>query len=219
MKLRVGILVLGLIGVTALVTNQVVSQDNVKKEQKKPEGGKPEPGKPGAGPTKEEMKKMMTEMAATGPEHKRMEAWVGKWTAACKWWMDPTAEPELSKGTSESAWALPGRYVEQKFEGESMGEHFTGRGLYGYDKVKKKYFATWIDSMSTGIGVYLGTYDTASKTYNYTSDCDDPMTGKPMKMRMTVHIDSDTKHTMQMYMAGPDGKEFKCMEITYTKAM
>jgi hypothetical protein len=43
------------------------------------------------------------------------------------------------------------------------------------------------------------------------------VTGKPMKVRTVTRIVDANKHVMEMF--GPDrsGKEFKMMEIVYTK--
>ena len=40
----------------------------------------------------------------------------------------------------------------------------------GYDNVKKKFVASWIDNMGTGIQFSEGTYDPATKTFTYTSE-------------------------------------------------
>jgi hypothetical protein len=45
----------------------------------------------------------------------------------------------------------------------------------------------------------------------------DPVTKKPTKLRMNTKMTSPTSEVFEMYAPGPDGKEMKMMEITYTK--
>ena len=39
-----------------------------------------------------------------------------------------------------------------------------------------------------------------------------------MNTKQVTTVVSNDKHTFDMYMPGPDGKEMKCMSITYTRA-
>ena len=93
---------------------------------------------------------------------------------------------------------------------------FEGMQLMGYDNIKKKHVSVWIDSMSTGITQMEGTYDEATKTLTMTGQTDDPIAG-PTKMRSVTREVSKDKCVMEMYQTGPDGKEQKCMEVTYTR--
>ncbi len=45
----------------------------------------------------------------------------------------------------------------------------------------------------------------------------DPMTGQDTKVKETFTILDDNTHTMEMFMVGPDGKEFRTMEIVYKR--
>ena len=70
--------------------------------------------------------------------------------------LDGAGRPaQESTGTSENKMILGGRYLEQHYDGTMMGQPFCGIG-YGFDNYKKKYVATWIDSMGTGILVTTG---------------------------------------------------------------
>ena len=66
-------------------------------------------------------------------------------------WMAPGADPMVMDGTSENRWVMGGRYLEQRFNGNFMGMPFEGIGYTGYDNVKKQYWGTWMDNMSTGM--------------------------------------------------------------------
>ena len=83
--------------------------------------------------------------------------------------------------------------------------------------MKKEYFSTWIDNMGSGILIMTGQYDEASKklTLSGTMKC---MNGQEGTMKEVYTFVDDTHHIMEMY--GPDpktGKEYKNMEIKYTK--
>lgn len=100
------------------------------------------------------------------------------------------------------------------FAGDMMGQKFQGIGTVGFDPAKKKYLTTWIDNMSLGIMTYEGTFDAATKTL--TSLGEDVWEGKKMKARDVLKIVSADQQTFEMYRS-VDGKEFKVMDISYTR--
>jgi hypothetical protein len=109
-----------------------------------------------------------------------------------------------------------GRYLVEHFRCSFMDDPFEGMAIIGYDNQKKKHVSIWIDSHSTGIMMSEGTYDEATKTTTMMGDYVDPLRG-PMKMKNVLREISKDKNVMEMYDIGPDGKEQKTMEITYTR--
>ncbi len=170
-------------------------------------------------PSEADMKAMMdmyTKLATPGAPHKHMASLAGTWTTKTKSWMDPSQPPMESAGTCTQKVLLDGRFLQQECSGDMMGMPFTGVGLMGYDNFTKKYRATWMDSMGTGIYLFEGTGSPDGKTVTMTSSWDDPIEG-PMKARtVTKYIDNNT-HTFEMFGTGKDGKEKKMMEMTYTR--
>jgi hypothetical protein len=199
-----------------------------KEEAKKPEAPKaekPEAGKgqPEMDPAMVEMMKKWQEFATPGEFHKHLEPLVGKWTYEVHWQMSPDAPPTTSKGTGEYKWILDGRYLQQETAGAQPegpdGTVMKGLGLTGYDNLKKQYFGVWIDNMGTALMAGYGTCDPDGKVITMTGEGSDPMSGKTdQKWRSVLRIESKDKHVFEMYSPDAGGKEFKCMEITYTRA-
>ena len=154
-------------------------------------------------------------VATPGEGHKWLEPVVGTWDAKITMWMAPGAPPQESTGTSENKWVLGGRFVEQRYEGNFMGQPFSGIGYTGYDNYKKKYVGTWMDTMGTMMMVSQG--DAAGKTLSMTSTIDDVMTGKPTNVKSEIKIADADHHVMEMWGPDPAGKQFKTMEIRYTR--
>jgi len=156
-------------------------------------------------------------VATPGEGHKVLEPMIGSWNVKSTSWEAPGAPPTQGAGTAESSWILGGRFVREDFQGEFGGMKFQGLGYTGYDNFKKKYVGTWMDTMGTMIMVMTGTADPSGKVLSTTSTMDDAVTGKPMKVRTVTRIVDANKHVMEMF--GPDrsGKEFKMMEIVYTR--
>jgi hypothetical protein len=162
------------------------------------------------------MMKAMIAYATPGPVQKAMQGMVGTWNTAITSYMDP-AKPEKSTGTSTFTSIMDGRYIQESFQSTFQGQPFQGLGTFGYDNALKKYMGTWLDNMSTGIMVSIGTSTDNGKTINYTGKGVDPMSGKEITYRSVMHnISADECH-FEMYGPGPDGKEAKMMEITYTR--
>jgi hypothetical protein len=165
---------------------------------------------------KAEMDAMM-KAATPGDAHKKLGGLAGTWNAEVKMWMKPDAPPTGGAGVAETTWALDGRWLEQHFTGTFMGMPFTGVGYTGYDNIKKKYVGSWMDSMSTSMMISSGKEDAGGKSFTFTSTMEDPMTGKSSPVKEKVTVVDDDHHTLEMWGAGPDGKMFKMMEITYTR--
>jgi hypothetical protein len=175
--------------------------------------------KKAAAPSQADMQKMMetyTKLATPGPQHKQMASLAGTWTTKTKSWMDPSQPPMESTGTCEQKVLLDGRFLQQECTGDMMGQKFNGFGLMAYDNFTKKYKATWMDSMGTGLYVFEGTGSADGKTINMTSSWEDPIEG-PMKARTVTKIIDNNNQIFEMYGTGKLGKEIKMMEMTYTR--
>jgi hypothetical protein len=152
--------------------------------------------------------------------HARLKGLEGRWNAKVSMWMKAGDKPMESKGIATFESVFGGRFVRQKFFGEWGGEKFEGQGTIGYDNVRKQYVNTWMDSMSTGLMYSTGQYDEASKSIK-----DEGTFSCPMRDNASVWFRSEWKlpaggdtQTYSMYERGEDTKEFKTMEIVYTRA-
>jgi hypothetical protein len=159
------------------------------------------------------------DMSKPGREHKLLASLAGVYEAKVKAYFDPSKAPEETTGTMERKMIMGGRFLQEKFEGKAMGQPFHGMGIMGYDKLKKKYTAVWIDTMTTSIMHSLGTYDADKKTFTYFSDEIDPYTGKKMKTRDVLKIVSAKEELQEMYSQPSEGggAEVKVLEIRYTR--
>jgi hypothetical protein len=155
--------------------------------------------------------------AEPAEQHKLLQKQVGKWNLSLKSWPAPGAPAMESNGTAETKSLLGDRYVQTQVTSDMMGKPFTGIGTTGYDKAKKKFVGTWIDSMSTGMMLSEGTADAAGKVFTTQAVSTDPLSGKQTKMRIVSKWESDDKIVEEFY-EKKGGKDVKTMEITYTRA-
>ena len=165
----------------------------------------------------DEAMKAWTAYMTPGDVHKMMAKSDGTWTGDVSMWMAPGQEPSKSTSTCVNRMILGGRYQESKHSGNMMGMPFEGISTTGYDNAKKVFVNTWIDNMGTGIMMLEGPWDEASKSVILKGKSIDPMTGKEMELREVFKMIDDNTQLMEMYAVGPDGKEFKTMEIKFTR--
>jgi len=164
-------------------------------------------------------KKDPPDFSAPGPEHKILEGLTGTYDAKVKAFLEPGKPPEESTGLMKRKMLMGGRYLQEDYDGKLGPDTFSGLGIIGFDKLKKKYVLSWIDSNSTGFMTSEGTYDAAKKTLTYESEDFDPGTGKRMKGRDILRIDNENQQTFEMYRQPPEegAKELKVLEIVYTR--
>jgi hypothetical protein len=208
------IAVLLLIGAVAL---PLLAEDA---DAKKDTGAKADQKKPDEG----EMMAMMMEMAKPGEPHKHMQSLVGTWSYRTKWWMSPETPPNESSGTTVTQSVMDGRYLISDHtgkiqmpgpDGKMADMEFKGMAIEGYDNAKKKYVASWIDNMGTGIMNLEGTYDPSAKKLTYYAEYE-PMPGMKMKMREVISMTDNDHHSLEFF-EDRGGKEVKTMQIDYIR--
>jgi hypothetical protein len=152
-----------------------------------------------------------------GEVHKMLASSNGIWDEEITMWMAPGAPPEKAKAKAENKMILNGLYQQSTSTGNFGGMPFEGISTTGYDNGRKMFMSTWIDNMGSSITYMEGTWDEATKTVNMKGKQTDPMTGKVVDVRETLHIiDGDTQ-MMEMFET-KDGKERKTMEIKFTRS-
>ena len=160
----------------------------------------------------------MQEYTTPNAHHEFLKSLAGSWKTSVKFWMDPKSEPQESEGTSEASMIMGGRFLEQKFNGTFMGQPFEGRGLYGYDNLRKEYTGLWFDNMATGIMTSSAQYDPAVKTMTEEGSMSCPITDETHRWykAVTTFIDPD-HYTYESFMKDADDKEFRSMLISYAR--
>ena len=165
----------------------------------------------------EKMMEAMAKAGTPGDPHKKLDSFVGTWNTKLTMWMAPGAPPMSSEGTSENRWIMGNRYLEQRLKGNFMGQSFEGLGYTGYDNVKKQYWGTWMDNMSTAMMMSTG-WMPDGKTWMFSGSMADPMTGGDSRMEERITVVDNDHHIMEMW--GPsmtDGTMYKMMEIQYSR--
>ena len=160
---------------------------------------------------------MIEKLMKPGEFHELLKNFLGTWTADVKMWMDPNAPPIVSKGQATFNLIFDGRYIDGEYLGEFMGAPFKGKSIIGYDNVKKEFFSIWIDNSSTGHYTSTGKYDLNTKKYHFRASTFDPYTGQTMEMREEAYFASKDEYISVTYAKPKDGKEFKNMEMKYTR--
>ena len=160
-----------------------------------------------------------TQMGALADAHKKLEPFVGTFTAKVTMWMGP-GDPFISTGKMTNSLDLGGRFLRQNYQGdqaEGPFPNFEGRGYWGYNTVTEKYEGFWIDSASPFMQNESGDIDQSGKVWTMIGQMTDPQSGQPMQKRSVITLEDDDHHRMEMFFQGPDGKESKAMVIEYTR--
>jgi hypothetical protein len=130
-----------------------------------------------------------------GPEHKKLEYFVGKWTGESEIKANAFVPAGKSVGTTTATLGPGGFYVESRAEGP-LG---TTLGIIGYDSQAKVYTSYYANSAGL-VGIGIGTVDGNTWTWMV----EDKWLGKAVKGRTTITMLSPTEYTSKYEMA--DGK-------------
>jgi len=150
------------------------------------------------------------EPAKPGPEHDYLKKLEGTWDATVKF------GDQESKGTMTYKMELGGRWLVGDFQADFGGQKFQGKGLDGYDPVKKKYIGVWVDSMANSPMISEGTLDKEGKVMTMIGE-GPGMDGKPAKFKSVSETKDDDTIVFSMSSVDKDSKEQPMMTITYKR--
>jgi len=144
-----------------------------------------------------------------GPEHKKLEYFVGKWTVEAE--IKPNGYVPAGKtvGTETDTLGPGGFYVESRAEGGQLPKRF---GFMAYDshaKVYTSYYASSVGLVGTGTGTVNGN--------TWTWMVEDKFAGEAVKGRTTVTTLSPTQYTFKYEMADEKGGYTTILEGKATK--
>jgi hypothetical protein len=145
-----------------------------------------------------------------GPEHERLQKMEGTWEATIK-----TSEGE-SKGTMIYKMEVGGLWLVGNFKANFGGQPFQGKGLDGYDPIKKKYVSVWIDSMSPALMLFEGTFDKEGKVFTQVGE-GPGMDGKLTKFKSVTKMKDNDTMVFTMSSADNNGTEQTMLTITYKR--
>lgn len=161
------------------------------------------------------MEAWMSAGAPGEPHHDIMNS-AGVWEAEMKMWMDPSAPPMVVTYTVTRTPTLGGRVMEEKWEGDFMGQPFAGLSRTGYDNVSKRYWSTWTDNMSTSLMMSYGNHDKETGALVMHGEGPNPMTGGTIPNRSVLKHVSENEEYFEMFEVH-EGQEVKTMEARLTR--
>jgi hypothetical protein len=151
------------------------------------------------------------------PQHQWLKTHIaGNWTVQNKVY-PPHGDPITTAGTSEVKAVYGDRFLIEEFSVARKGGPMRGTIWWGYDDLRKKFTSAEIDSASTNLTTVSGVFDEPSNTLTLTGIVWSAALNREAPLRVVVHVDSDDKHTVEIYGAGATGEEVKRQDIVYTR--
>ena len=150
-----------------------------------------------------------------GPEHKRLEYFVGKWTSAGDMKASPFGPGGKITASDTCEWFQGGFAVVCHSQGTGPTGPTKGIGIMGFSAEEKKYTYYGMDNTAMSMtSIPKGTVEGDTWTYADSGT----MGGQPYQSRFVMKIVSPTSYTFKWETLGPDKKWMPILEGTSTKA-
>jgi hypothetical protein len=149
-----------------------------------------------------------------GPEQKRLEYFVGKWTTEGELKPGPMGPGGKLTSNDTCEWFEGGFAVICRGDGTTPMGPGKSLGILGYSAEEKVYTYYGVDNSGMSMtSVPRGTL--TGDTWTYTDESQ--MGGQKVKSRVTIKELSPTAYTFMMEIQGPDGKWAPVMESKSTR--
>ena len=107
--------------------------------------------------------------------------------------------------------------MQENFQGKIAGENYIGLGLIGYDNGSRNFKTVWADSLNTALTTSVGKYDPEQNSLQLESQVYDPLVSGVKTVYSRIKITSPDSYTFSMLDRSPEGREFKSLEMQYTR--
>jgi len=144
-----------------------------------------------------------------GPEHKKLEYFVGKWTVEGEIKANEFVPAGKTVSTETCTLGPGGFYVESRAEGGQLPTRLAIMAYDSHAKVYTSYYANSVGLVGTATGSVNG------NTWTWMEE--DKFAGNAIKGRTTVTMSSPTQYTMKYEMADEKGGYITILEGKATK--
>lgn len=150
-----------------------------------------------------------------GPEHKKLEYFVGKWTTTGEMKASPFGPAGKVTGSDNCEWFQGGFAVVCHSQGTAPTGPTRSIGIMGYSSEEKKYTYFGLDNTAMFMtAIPKGTVE--GDTWTYTDS--GTMGGQPYQARFVLKVVSPASYTFRWETLGPDRKWMPILEGTSTRA-
>lgn len=122
-----------------------------------------------------------------GAAHERLKELLGNYEITMRMWMAPGQPPMETVGSSQVTWFAEGKWLQENWSMEMMGQATKGMSILGYDNFKERYVGTKVDSMQTCITGAFGHFDASGDNLILWGTIDEPMTPEQDKQVKYVY--------------------------------
>jgi len=152
-------------------------------------------------------------------QHAILAGLAGKFTTAVRVYTGPYARIFDTEGVAEGKLMMGGAFVQFTHAEQRMKQPFEGLTLYGFDQATGKYAASSVDSTSTAIVTYIGTYDAEKKQLVMTGRFSDQKLRVLTIVRRVITFVDATTWTLEEFVSPKAGDpETKLVTITFKRS-
>lgn len=148
---------------------------------------------------------------------------IGEWNYTVTIWTEPGATPNTATGRITNDMVLDDRYLSGSFiDDRNIGGSqvsVKGQSLIGFNSQKNSYSSVWVDTISTGMMVGSGKFDDKEKVINETGKYTDLLEGNEKEYRAELQFTDRDSYKRTIFTTDKAGKEFKMMEIAYSRKL
>ena len=152
------------------------------------------------------------EMPGPVKEHQLLQKFVGEWESEGEAFMAPGQPPTKLKGV-ESSRLIGGFWFVAQIKSTVADFPYEQILTIGYDPAKKKYIGTVVDSMTSHIWQFEGTFDVTGNILTWETEGPVPSPQTPSKFREVTELKSLDHKVFTSSILGPDGSWNTIMAI------
>ncbi|HVS12117.1 MAG TPA: DUF1579 family protein [Planctomycetota bacterium] len=150
--------------------------------------------------------------------HARLHELIGSYDVTMKMQMMPGQPAMETKGTAEIGWFTEGKWLQETWSIEMMGQGVEGIAHLGYDNFKERFVWCKVDSMQTSLQTASGLFDASGDNLILWGTIDEPMTPEQDKQVKYVYRGfGKDRFTLEVHDMMIGEKDTKVLEFVYTR--
>jgi len=150
------------------------------------------------------------------PEHAVLHRLLGEWKARMEVYTGGSDKPDKARATETVRTCCGGLFVLTELNDLAMKSPRGGRGILGYDPIRRRYILAWADDRSTTLELAAGDYDEASDAITFVYEQPDAE-GGARQLHDVFAWDGPDRRSRTISATDPDGTARPLVAIQYRR--